>query len=156
MMRLITILTLAAALLLSSPCRPAESGRSLQLQILSHPEGVPLWSAPVGPGDLFRLEYTHSSDGTPVRSLFRVEEDDRFVVLEEQYLWYGAGLESHPHAKISFDGEWTRVSVNRPFRELLIRVGRVSRQVIVSGGSRVALADLAPGGSLLQLRIAKR
>ncbi|MCU0583676.1 MAG: DUF1850 domain-containing protein [Syntrophales bacterium] len=134
----------------------AESADGLQLQILSHPEGGLLWHAPVAPGDLFLLEYTHSSDGTPVRGIFRVAEEGRFVMLEEQYVWYGAGLESHPRATISYDGGWTRVFVNRPFRELLIRVGWVSRQVISSGDSRVALNDLAPGGSLLQLRIAKR
>lgn len=155
MMRPITILVLAAVLLLSLPACPAESTNGLQLQILRHPDDGLLWHAPVGPGDLFRLEYTHSSDGTPVRGIFRVVEDGHFVMLEEQYLWYGAGLESHPQAKISFDGKWTRVSVNRPFRELLIRVGRVSNQVISSGDTRVALAGLAPGGSLLRIRIAK-
>ena len=156
MTRLITTLVLAAALLLPLPACPAESTNGLQLQILRHPDDGLLWHAPVGLGDLFRLEYTHSSDGTPVRDIFRVVEDGHFVMLEEQYLWYGAGLESHPHAKISFDGKWTRVSVDRPFQELLIRVGRVSNQVISSGDSRIPLSALAPGGSLLRIRIAKR
>ena len=156
MMRSIAILVLAALLLLPLPSCLAEGMGGLQLEILSHPEGGLLWRAPVAPGDLFRLEYTHSSDGTPVRGIFQVAGDGRFVMLEEQYLWYGAGLESHPQARISFDGDWTRVAVNRPFKDLLIRVGRVSRQLIESGGSRVALTDLAPGGSLLQLRITKR
>lgn len=156
MIRPIAILFFAAALLMPLPSVPAEGVDGLQLQILSRPGGGLLWHAPVAPGDLFRLEYTHSSDGTPVRGIFQVAGDGRFVMLEEQYLWYGAGLESHPQARISFDGGWTRVFVNRPFRELLIRVGRVSRQVIESGGSRVALTDLAKGGSLLIIRIVKR
>lgn len=155
MIRPITILILAAALLLSLSSRPAESAGDLQLQILSHPGGGLLWHAPVAPGALFRLEYAHSSDGTPVRGIFRVEEDGHFVMLEEQYLWYGAGLESHPQARISFDGRWTRVFVNRCFQELPIRVGRVSNQVMVSGDTRIALTDLAPGGSLLRIRIVK-
>lgn len=156
MMRPIAILVLAVSLLLPLPCCLAEGTVGLRLEILRHPEGGILWHAPVAPGDLFRLEYIHSSDGTPVRGIFQVAGDGRFVMLEEQYLWYGAGLESHPQARISFDGDWTRVAVNRPFKDLLIRVGRVSRQLIESGGSRVALTDLAPGGSLLQLRITKR
>lgn len=156
MARRIVLCVLVAAVLLPLPSWPAERTDSLQLQILRHPDGDLLWHVPVRPGDLFRLEYTHSSDGTPVRDLFRVEEDGYIVILEEQYLWYGSGLESHPQASISFDGCYTRVTVNRRLQQLLLRVGRVSHQVIWSGDSRVALADLAPGGSLLQLRIAKR
>ena len=156
MMRPIAILVLAVSLLLPLPCCLAEGTVGLRLEILRHPEGGILWHAPVAPGDLFRLEYTHSSDGTPVRGIFRVAGDGHFILLEEQYLWYGAGLESHPQARISFDGDWTRVAVNRPFQDLLIRVGRVSNQVISSGDSRIPLAALAPGGSLLRIRIAKR
>lgn len=129
---------------------------SLFLQILRHPEGGILREIPVRPGDVFQLKYTHSSDGTPVLDLFRVQEDGGFVLLEEQYEWYGAGLESHPRAVISFTGDRTRVTVNRRLQELLLRVGRVSRQEILAGGDRIVLAELAPGGCLLRIRIARR
>ncbi len=138
------------------PSWPAESADSLLLQILRYPEGDLLWQVPVRPGEFFRLQYTHSSDGTPVRDIFRVEEDGHFVILEEHYLWYGAGLESHPQAIISFDGDYTRVTVNRRLEQLLLRVGRVSNQQILSGYTRIALTELAPGGSLILIRIAKR
>lgn len=156
MVRRIAIAALAAALWLPLPAGAAESAPGLVFQIVRHPEGRLLWQRAVAPGDLLELDYTHSSDGTPVRDIFRVEQDGHVVLLEEQYRWYGAGLESHPQAAISFEGERTRVTVNRRLPHLLIRVGRVSNPVIRSGDARVALADLAPGGSLLQLRIVKR
>jgi len=156
MVRRIATLVLAAALWLPPPAWAAEQATGLVLRIVRHPEGNLLWQRPVAPGDLFVLDYTHSSDGTPVRDIFRVERDGTFVLLEEQYLWYGAGLESHPQAAVSFEGERTRVMVNRRLPHLLIRVGRVSNQAIRSGDARAALADLAPGGSLLQLHIVKR
>jgi len=153
-MKRATILLLAATLLLF-PSGSAESADALLLQILRHPEDELLRQIPVKPGDLFRLDYTHSSDGTPVLDVFRVEEDGSFVLLEEQYAWYGAGLESHPRAAISFQGDRTRVTVNRRMQGLLLRVGRVSRQVIRSGDTRIVLAELAPGGTLLKIRIAR-
>jgi hypothetical protein len=128
----------------------------LFLQILRHPEGSLLREIPVRPGDVFQLQYIHSSDGTPVLDIFRVGEDGGFVLREEQYEWYGAGLESHPQAAISFEGNRTRVTVNRQLQELLLRVGRVCRQEISSGGVRIVPARLAPGGSLIRIRIAKR
>ena len=148
-----TALVLALALLLPLPSWPGESADNLLLQILLHPEGDLLRQVPVRPGDLFRLEYIHSSDGTPVRDIFRVEKDGHFVILEEHYLWYGAGLESHPQAIISFDGDCTRVTVNRNLQQLLLRIGRVSNQVILLGDTRIALAELAPGGRLILIRI---
>ncbi|HOI73421.1 MAG TPA: DUF1850 domain-containing protein [Syntrophales bacterium] len=147
---------LLAAVLLLSVFRAAEGADSLFLQILRHPDGGLLREIPVRPGDVFRLEYIHSSDGTPVLDLFRVGDDGGFVLVEEEYEWYGAGLESHPQAKISFRGDRTRVTVNRPFRELLLRVGRVSRQEIRAGGGRIVLAEIAPGGSLIRIRIVRR
>jgi hypothetical protein len=152
-MRRAKTLLLAATLLLVPI--PAAWADTLLLQVLRHPEGGLLWEAPVRPGDVFRLEYVHSSDGTPVTDLFRVGEDGSFVLLEEQYAWYGSGLESHPRASISFSGDRTRVTVNRRLEDLLLRVGRVARQEIVRGDRRIALLELAPGGSLVRIRIAR-
>ncbi len=154
MKRIMTCL-LGAALLLF-PSWTAEGGDSLFLQILRHPEGGLLLETPVRPGDVFRLKYIHSSDGTPVLDFFRVGENGGFVLLEEQYEWYGAGLESHPQADISFEGERTRVTVNRRLQDLLLRVGRVSPQEILCGDTRIFLAELAPGGTLVRLRIVQR
>ncbi|PKN35171.1 MAG: hypothetical protein CVU61_04155 [Deltaproteobacteria bacterium HGW-Deltaproteobacteria-19] len=153
-MKQITTWLLGAALLLL-PSWTAEGADSFFLQILRHPEGSVLRQVPVNPGDVFQLKYTHSSDGTPVLDLFRVGEDGGFVLLEEQYEWYGAGLESHPQAVISFKGDRTRVTVNRRLQELLLRVGRVSNQVILSGDTSIVLAELVPGGSLVRIRIVR-
>lgn len=152
----IRIHLIAMALLFSLGLRPAESSARLFLQILQFPEGRVLQQFPVWPGDLFQLRYTHSSDRTPVQDIFRVGRDGDFVLLEERYRWYGAGLESHPRAGISFDGDWTRVTVNRPMRELRLRVGRVSNPVIRSVDREIILGALAPGGSLLLIRIVER
>ena len=156
MVRRLAIAALAAAFWMPLPARSAECALGFIFEIVRHPEGRLLWQLPVAPGDLLVLDYTHSSDGTPVRDIVQVGQDGHLVILEEQYLWYGSGLESHPQAAISFEGERTRVAVNRRLPHLLIRVGRVSNPVIRCGDARVALADLAPGGSLLQMRLMKR
>ena len=65
-----------------------------------------LLESPVKRGDLFTIEYRHSSDHTPVRDLFTIGDEGEIVLIEESYRWYGAGLESHPEmGKTYFSGE---------------------------------------------------
>ncbi len=70
-----------------------------------------LMDLPVHGGDQFFIHYIHSSDKTPVQDTFLIERDGRLVLIEEAFLWYGAGLEFQKQEgmKIIYDGKWTKV-----------------------------------------------
>lgn len=116
-------------------------------------EGV-LWESPVKAGDSFLIEYRHSSDHTPVRDLFTIGGCGEIVLVEESYLWYGAGLESHPDVgKIDFSGDWTRVRLNRPFPRFLLRVGEAANHVLTLHGRAIPLLSIAKGRESIWIRV---
>lgn len=84
-------------------------------------------------GDTFSIRYIHSSDGTPVRDTFRVGKGGQLILLEEAYLWYGAGLEFQKHDGVewSSDGRWSIIRLDRALPELRMRIGRVAQQILV-------------------------
>lgn len=115
-----------------------------------------LWESPVKPGDRFTIEYRHSSDHTPVRDLFTIGDEGEIILIEESYLWYGAGLESHPDVgKTDFSGDWTRVRLHRPFPRVLLRVGEVANQVLIIHGQEVPLLSIAKGRDSVWIRTKK-
>lgn len=105
----------------------------------------------VKPGDLFFYHYIHSSDHTPIKDTFRVEKDGKMTLIEEAYLWYGAGLEFQDHSpiKIDFQGTWTRVQLNRILAYLPLRIGRIAQQEIIINDRRYALTKFGKGGDCL-------
>ncbi len=107
------------------------------------------------PGEFFQYEYLHSSDHTPVCDTFRIDEDGKMILVEESFLWYGAGLEfqGHGEAQLSFAGPWTRVHLNRAFSQLAIRVGRVARQILTVRGQNYRLDELEKPGECLILSL---
>lgn len=136
---------------------PDERG-SLYLQIVRQPEGAILVVFNIERGDYFYLDYTHSSDLTPVHDIFQINEHDEIVLIEEDYYWYGAGLEFHPYANahISYDDKKIRVRLYRVFSHFLLRVGRVAGHVITYKKQRVFLKDIAEGGSLVEIRVIRK
>ena len=133
------------------PSWPAESADSLLLQILRYPEGDLLWQVPVRPGEYFRLRI-HPLIGRNPRSRHFPGRGGRafghfgralFVV------WGGAGiapagdhfLRRRLHAR---HGE--QASANSFFSG---SAGFPIRK-FWSGDTRIALTELAPGGSLHQ------
>ena len=123
----------------------------LLLQVIKQPEGEVLLQFPVERGDLFHVSYTHSSDHTPVYDTFKIDEKGTIVLIEEDYEWYGAGLEFHPDAdaKISFTGGRVRVLLNRIFPHLPLRVGRVAGHVFKYKDKEIPLLSIAEGGDRL-------
>ncbi len=108
------------------------------------------------PGEEVVLSYRHSSDGTPVVQIFEVKEDGYLHLFEEQYSWYGAGLEHGSGYDFSFEGDTVRVrGYDRMFSELFIRVARTVPQELEVSGKVVQLSDLAPGGARLLVQIIK-
>jgi len=115
-----------------------------------------LWESPVKRGDLFTIEYRHSSDHTPVRDLFTIGDEGEIILIEESYLWYGAGLESHPDVgKTDFSGDWTRVRLHRPFPRFLLRVGEVANHVLTLHGRDMPLLSIAKGRDSVWIRTTK-
>ncbi len=114
-----------------------------------------LLKLPLQYGECFQYEYIHSSDHTPVRDTFRIDKGGKITLLEEAFLWYGAGLEfqDHGEARLSYTGSWIRVQLNRGFPQLPIRVGRVARQVLTVGGKSYRLDDLGVPGQCLILSL---
>ncbi|MBN1829022.1 MAG: DUF1850 domain-containing protein [Deltaproteobacteria bacterium] len=132
----------------------AAMGGELLLQVLKMPEEKVLLSLPVHSGDHFYLDYTHSSDHTPIHDTFVIEEGGTIILLQEEFDWYGAGLEFHPGAKasISLEGKRTRVTMHRPFPNFLLRVGRVAGHRITCNDRVVPLQSIANGGDLVLIR----
>ncbi len=87
----------------------------------------------VQPGDLFFYHYTHSADYTPIKDIFRVEKDGKMMLIEEAYLWYGAGLEfqDRTDVQINFEGAWTKVHLKRIFNQLALRIGSIASQTLI-------------------------
>ncbi len=115
-----------------------------------------LWESAVKRGDFFTIEYRHSSDHTPVRDQFTINDDGEIVLIAESYRWYGAGLESHPDVgKTDFSGEWTRVRMRRVFPRFLLRVGEVASHVLTIHGQKLPLLSIARGRESVWIRTTK-
>ena len=141
---------------LSTPIFAAEV-HDLYLQVVGQPEGRVLLEFQVESGDLFYIDYVHSSDHTPVHDIFRVE-GDRIILIEEDFDWYGSGLESlsNAGAEVSLSGNKTRVFLHRECPKFLLRVGRVAGHVITYKDSRIPLLSIAKGGDSVWIRLLKK
>ena len=123
------------------------------LQVVRRATGQVLWEHPVHAGDSFTIDYRHSSDHTPVHDIFRIAENGEIVLIEEDYLWYGAGLEFNPAvADISISESMTRVRLHRVFREVPLRVGEVAGQVLTIHQERLPLLNIAKGRESICIR----
>jgi hypothetical protein len=142
---------------ISSPSLQAQGPEGFLLLLENRETGKVLLKVPLQPGEYFQYEYIHSSDHTPVRDTFRVDEGRKITLLEEAFLWYGAGLEfqSHGQIKLSYAGPWTRVQLNRVFSQIPLRVGRVSRQILTVGGQNYRLDELGNPGECLILSLSQ-
>jgi hypothetical protein len=134
---------------------PAQGPEGFLLVLENRESRRVLLRLPLQPGEFFQYEYLHSSDYTPVRDTFRIDEDGNMILVEESFLWYGAGLEfqDHGEAQLSFAGPWTRVHLNRGFSQLAIRVGRVARQILTVRGQDYRLDELEKPGECLILSL---
>ena len=146
---LLTLLSLAGQ---AAAVGPTEE--SLTFQIVRTAGKEVLWESTVKRGDRFTIEYRHSSDHTPVRDLFTIGNEGEIILIEESYLWYGAGLESHPDVgKTDFSGDWTRVRLHRPFPRFLLRVGEVADHVLTIHGREIPLLSIARGRESVWIRV---
>ncbi|MBN2539486.1 MAG: DUF1850 domain-containing protein [Deltaproteobacteria bacterium] len=153
--RIIYILFLMIQLLHVPACA-AEKG-NLHLQVVGQPEDRVLLEFQVEAGDLFYIDYVHSSDHTPVHDIFRMDEGG-IVLIEEDFDWYGSGLESvsNAGARVSLSGNKTKVFLHRECPMFLLRVGRVAGHVITYKDRRIPLLSIAKGGDSVWIRLVKK
>ncbi len=132
------------------------TGRHPSVYYLSFYEGYSeeiLFQQQVEMGDTLVLNYIHSADATPISVIFEIRADGMHLI-EEKYSWYGAGLEAGAGHQFAFEGKDVTVSgYDRIFEELPLRVARSVPQEIVLGDKIITLNQLAPGGSLLIIRV---
>lgn len=138
-----------------SPNLKAQGPGFFSLRLESRETQKVLLELPIQTGEFLHYQYFHSSDHTPVRDTFRVGEEGKLILIEEAFLWHGAGLEfqSHGEAKLSYAGPWTRVQLNRVFRQLPIRVGRIAQQSLTVRGQTYRLDGLGKPGECLILSL---
>ncbi len=110
---------------------------------------------PVQPGELFVLAFTHSVNRRPVYDTLRAESD-HMVIVGSRFDAFGAGMPESSTAEgtleVAEDG-WLQWTVNRPVPEIVVRVGRVADHFLRLKGRDIRLADLAPPGTALNLRV---
>lgn len=154
-LRIIYTLLLLILLLPVPVCSAAKD--TLHLEVVGQPEGRVLLDFQVEAGDLFYIDYVHSSDHTPVHDIFQIDEGG-IVLIEEDFDWYGSGLESvsNAGAKVSLSGDKTRVFLHRECPRFLLRVGRVAGHVITYKENRIPLLSIAKGGDSVWIRLVKK
>ena len=131
------------------------TGGSLYLQLYQPERKEVLMKISVNAGERFRIRYTHSSDLTPVVDHFVIVGPGKIILEEEEFLWYGSGLEfrSTPDARVILDGSRTRVLLHRSFVYVPIRVGRVAGHLVEIYDQSIPLLSLAKGGEQVWIRV---
>ena len=113
----------------------------------------------VSPGDVFTLDYVHSSERVPVRGTFRIGADGGLTVTETAFGGFGPGLpELSPRDDWRFEGG--RI-VHRPradpataLAEFRLRVSRIARQRLTTpAGQVLELAALVADGAPILVRV---
>lgn len=130
-------------------------GRTIFSLTIQNSERATILTLPMHVGEHVYIHYIHSSDKTPVRDTFQIDDTGQLVLVEEAFLWYGAGLEfqNHHGVQLAFDGKWTAVRLNRVFPELVIRVGRVAEQNLIWKDQSIRFDRLARPGERLILSV---
>jgi hypothetical protein len=148
-------ITLGVVATLSGPS--TAGGGVVQLEVVRSATGQVLWEHPIQEGDCFTIDYRHSSDHTPVHDIFQIGGDGKIVLIEENFQWYGAGLEfNSAAADISFAETGTRVLLHRPFPQLRLRVGEVANHVLTVEHERVPLLSIAAGRESLCIQTVRK
>lgn len=129
------------------------------LQIVHYKTDLVLQEWTVKPGDQFYLDYTHSSAKTPVHDIFMVNNQGQIVLIEENFSWFGAGLEalSTEKSRVVYDPNQKKIRVlqYRHFPDFLLRIGRVADHRITCHKKRIPLKDLAKGGELVRIQVTR-
>lgn len=152
------LLALALAAAAASAGALAWAGRGSTLVVEDVGQARILHRERVSPGDLFTLDYVHTSERVPVRGTFQIGADGGLTVTETAFGGFGPGLpELSPRDDWRFEGG--RI-VYRPrpdpataLAEFRLRVSRIARQRLTTPtGQVLELAALAADGSPIVVR----
>jgi len=110
------------------------------------------------PGDRFYINYIHSSDKTPVQDIIEIGEKGEMILIEENFYWFGAGLEfmDWEKASITIEDGKIKVHLKRYLPFLRLRVGMVANHTLDFNGVVVPLKEIARGGELLKIWVGPR
>lgn len=110
------------------------------------------------PGTPFSIPYTHSVTGTPVVEVYQADEQGRLYVEESRFRQLGAGL-----GQVDQEGRWVEedgwhriLGLHRPVPRLILWVGALGRPGLQMGGRQVLLAEVAPEGHRVEIRVERR
>ena len=148
------VLVFLVILSASSGCIERETSFLLRLESLDN--GKVLLDVPVKPGDQIYLDWIHSSAKTPVVDIFEVASNGEMILVEEDYQWYGPGLEFMNYEGVCVapkDKTYTKTVLERCFPYLLLRVGWVANQRLTVNDRTIPLNKIAEGGELLKIWI---
>lgn len=117
-----------------------------------------LLDVPIKPGGRFTIHYIHSSDKTPVHDIFEIGGNGEMILIEENFDWYGAGLEfmNWEQASITHENRKVKVHLKRHLPYLYLRVGRVANHTLILNGVAVSLKAIARGGERLKIWVRTR
>jgi hypothetical protein len=125
------------------------------LEIVDGRVGRVAFCARVRSGEEFVLSFIHSVNRRPVYDTLRTE-GDHLVIVKSRFDSFGAGMPESSTSEgtlaVAPDG-WLEWTVNRPVREIAVRVGRVADHILQFKGREIRLSDLAEPGSALTFRI---
>ena len=137
---------------------PERDNWELRVMRASPQEKRVLFRCPIRVGESFKLLYTHSLDKCPIEETFRVEPNGTLIQTEEVYGWFGAGLEFNPPQGFTYmrDGQVHIKNMKRRLSSLPVRVGWIAGFRLLINGNLVPLADLAPPGKLVEIKVTPR
>lgn len=147
------LLLLVLAVVLSAVSGCIGSERTFLLRVENPDSQEVLLDLPVKPGEEIYLNWIHSSAKTPVQDIFLVGDNGEMLLVEENYQWYGAGLEftDYGGVQVAPKGKDTRTVLERHFPYLLLRVGWVADQKLTVNEKTIPLSEIAEGGRLLKI-----
>jgi len=116
----------------------AHAGGGACLALASHPDGEPL--ARIDASD-FEIAYVHSVTRTPVVERYRLESGT-IVQTELRFVEHGPGLptEADPGQRLERREAGYVVTLDRRFREIVMRVGAAQSPRLSSGATTIDLA----------------
>jgi hypothetical protein len=105
--------------------------------------GEPILAIPVVDGTNVTLAYEHSVEKTPVRDVYRVQ-DDRLEMIRMEFESFGAGLPARANVTKTADGSYA-FDPPGSYEELYVQPGEVAGHRLLVGDREFDLVELSDG-----------
>jgi hypothetical protein len=109
----------------------------------------------VSTGQAFVLSYVHSSEGVPVRGIFRIEADGTLTLTETQFAGFGPGLPAlGPRDAWALEGGMIVARGHARLPEMRMRVAPITRhRLYAPSGRDLDLSALMGPGGAVRIRV---